>query len=205
MGKPAIAFVNSYIGHLNYLNKTRSSMELLLSKGIIVRRDIEQVYTGLYIDAITSLENFIENLFIGLLVERIEPPSSQIIPRVTFKSDAVAKDIVLGGRNYVDWFPYDRTEKRAEAFFRNGLPFKNLDNASKRQLDRIVYIRNAIAHKSSHAKKMFEQNVIGTTPLPPREKTPAGFLRSVFRIAPVQTRYEELVMGMAAIAQRLCL
>jgi len=43
-------------------------METLLGKGIIVRRDIEQIYNGLYLDAVCSFERFIEGLFIGLLV-----------------------------------------------------------------------------------------------------------------------------------------
>jgi len=38
-------------------------METLLKRGVIVRRDIEQVYEGLFMSATTSLENWIENLF----------------------------------------------------------------------------------------------------------------------------------------------
>jgi hypothetical protein len=46
-------------------------MEKLFSKGAIVRRDIERVYEGLYLDTITSLENLIERLFLGLLTRRL--------------------------------------------------------------------------------------------------------------------------------------
>ena len=117
MGKPAIAFVNSYIGHLNYLNKTRSSMKILFPR-VLLSDVILNKYTQDYI-LMRSLpfENFIENLFIGLLVEKIRPPSSQIIPRLTFKSDAVAKDIVLGGRNYVELVALQRDKKELRRFF----------------------------------------------------------------------------------------
>jgi hypothetical protein len=87
MAKPAISLAHKFIGHLNYLEKTRAKMEKLLTTGAIVRSDIEQVYAGLYLEAITSLERLIENLFIGLLVGRIAPSSSEIVPRVSFKSD----------------------------------------------------------------------------------------------------------------------
>jgi hypothetical protein len=51
---------------------------------------------------------------------------------------------------------------------------------------------------------MFEQEVIGALTLMPRERTPAGFLRSIFRTAPVETQYENLVGEMAIVALKLC-
>ena len=203
MAKPATSLANALVGHLKALEWTRSKMETLLARDVIVRRDIERVYEGLYLDAITSLENLIEGLFLGLLTGRIVH-SSSVVPRVTFRSDRVARDVVFGGRNYVDWFPYRYTEQRARAFFRSGIPFATLDKAHKTQLKNLLYIRNAIAHKSSYAKRTFEQEVIGSLLLTPRERTPAGFLRSRFRIAPVQTRYENLVADMVSIALELC-
>ena len=203
MAKPANDLANALVGHLKALEWTRSKMETLLARGVIVRRDTECVYEGLYLDAITSLENLIEGLFLGLLTGRIVH-SSSVVPRVTFRSDRVARDVVFGGRNYVDWFPYRYTEQRAMAFFRSGTPFTTLDKAHKTQLENLLYIRNAIAHRSNYAKRKFEQEVIGSLPLTPRERTPAGFLRSRFRITPVQTRYENLVADIVSIALKLC-
>ena len=204
MARAASTLADSYISHLNGLNQTRRKVERLFNAGELVRRDIEQVYSGLYLDAVTSLENLIENLFIGLLVGSVAPTHSGINPRVTFKSPLIAREIVLGGRNYVDWLPFDHTEKRSKAFFRNGAPFTNLEKADKGQMDRFLSVRHAIAHKSSHSQRVFEQRVIGSAPLTNREKTPAGFLRSVFRVAPVQTRYESLMDDMQIIARKLC-
>lgn len=204
MSRPSHSLANELIGHLRNIEKTRAKMETLFSSGAIVRRDIEQVYAGLYMNAITSLEHVIENLFIGLLVGSLTARTTAIVPRVTFRSNSVARDVVFGGQNYVDWFPYDRTVKRAKAFFRAGMPFTSLTSSDKHILERLLYIRNAIAHPSSHAKHMFEEKVIGTLPLTTREKTPMGFLRSPFRIAPYQTRYETVISEMVYIANILC-
>ena len=79
-------------------------MERLANTGHIVRRDIEQVYSGLFINAMTSFENLIEELFVGILVGRIQPRTKTIVPRISFESNRIAREVVLGGRNYVDWF-----------------------------------------------------------------------------------------------------
>ena len=36
------------------------------------------------------------------------------------------------------------------------------------------------------------------------ERTPAGYLRSIFRTAPDQTRYEEIANTFAILARKLC-
>lgn len=169
-----------------------------------MRRDVEQVYAGLYLDAVTSLENVIEELFIGLLVGRIRSVQSNTVPRVTFKSSEVAREVVFGGQNYVDWLPIDRTEKRAKAFFRNGTPFTNTVSY-RGTIEGFLSVRNAIAHKSSHSQRVFEQRMIDSMPLISREKTPAGYLRSIYRSAPTATRYEYLVSDMGVVARELCL
>jgi len=204
LARAATSLVNKFIGHLNYLEKTRSKMEYLFSRNHIVRRDIEQVYAGLYMEAITSLETFIENLFLGFLVGQLIHKSNEVVHRVSFKSYLIARKVVYGGNQYVDWFPYYRTEKRAAAFFRNGYPFTYLDNMDKQQIEKILYIRNAIAHKSNYSLNKFEKEIIGSSILMPRERTPSGYLRSVFRTAPNQTRYEELIIEMSIISRKLC-
>jgi hypothetical protein len=180
LGTPAIVCANQFIGHLKYIEPTRTRMENLMYDNKIVRRDIEQIYQGLYLEAVCSFERFIENLFIGLLVNRLKHPSSDIVPRITFKSQVVARDVILGGNKYVDWLPYQHTIQRAKAFFRNGLPFTSLNSSEKQVIEQIGYVRNAIAHKSTYAMKIFEEKVIGTIPLPPRDRSPAAFLRSKF-------------------------
>ncbi len=208
MAKQVSVHFNGFVSHLNNLEKTRRKMESLLLKKIVVRRDIEQVYEGLYMSSITSLENWIEDLFIGLLVGRLKHCSSSVTPRVSFKSDRVAREVIFSDRNYLDWLPYKYTEKRANAFFRNGMPFTCLNKpenkADLKKLEILFHIRNVIAHKSAYSKKKFENEVIGSSPVTQQERTPAGYLRGIFRITPTQTRYENLINEMASIAKKLC-
>jgi hypothetical protein len=144
-----------------------------------------------------------EDLFVGLLTRQIRP-GRNVHPRVSFQSHTVAREIMLGGRPYVDWLPYHFTDKRADAFFRGGRPFSNLDKADKKSLERMLTIRHAVAHQSRAARKKFEEEVIATAPLLPGERTPAGFLRSVFRVTPPQTQYEDIAATCALLARKLC-
>lgn len=198
-------YLDKLISHLNNLNKTRKKMEVLLKRGVIVRRDIEQVYEGLFMGSITSLENWLENLFIGLMVGRIKHNSPLVVPRVSFNSDLIAREVTFGGRSYLDWLPYGKyTTKRAKAFFRNGVPFTNLGNRDIKKLDILYTIRNAIAHKSHHSLRLFQEEIIGSNPISQQERNPAGYLRGIFRIAPSQTRYENLITEMVLTVKKLC-
>jgi len=202
--RPATRLSTELIGHFRSLEMTRSKMEQLLVQGAIVRRDIEQVYAGLYLDALTQFELLLETLFLGLVTSRIASGFPGFGNRVPTMSDRVARSVVLGPRPYVDWLPYDNTEERAEVYFNHGLPFTSLSDADKSQLSRIQFTRNAIAHKSRYSKRRFESSVIAGATLMRRERTPTGYLRSVYRSAPTENRYQEFVGHMSGIAMRLC-
>ena len=206
MSRNALTLSENFAGHLRYLELTRRKMERLYSAGSVVRRDIEQIYSGLYMDSLTSFESLIEDLFVGLLSGRFSAVSQGAgAPLATFKNKQAVINVVYGGRNYVDWLPYNRTSERAKIFFRDGVPFTNLDKNDENHILQCLSVRNAIAHKSDHAKRLFERRVLANhSPLMAREKTPTGYLRSVFRQNPAQTRYEQLVVGLSAIATKLC-
>ena len=191
------------VGHYRRLDTVRRKLEKLFHERVVTRYDIEIAYSGLYLNAVVSLERFIEALFIGVLAGRFRGQGT-VAARVHFKSDLVARDVVLGGRPYVDWLPYEQnTLRRAKAFFRGGQPFSGLDRAEKKLLEQAGYIRNALAHKSAHSLRMFEREVVGNLPLIGHERTPAGFLRSLLRQSPSETRYENIVTELAAISQKL--
>jgi hypothetical protein len=187
-------------------------MEGLFSSKELVRRDIEQVYKGLYIDAFTSLEQSIETLFIGLLVGNIAPNSNQVRPKVMFDSYQTARSVVYAGRPYVDWLPYEKTEDRAKIFFRGGKPFSCLSKqqiskhqlSDRQKLQRLQYVRNAIAHKSKYSVRVFENKVIDGRPINySYEKRPAGFMRVTYRNNPAQTWYELFVSEMVDVLRTI--
>lgn len=151
-------YLNGFIGHLNNIEFTRKKMERLFRKKLIVKKDIEVVYNGLLLDALTCFENFIEDLFINLLIADSVHPSFAVKAKHKFNSTKICREIIYAGKNYIDWLPYDFTIKRAKIFLKNGKPFTNLDKADRKVLTQISYIRNAIAHKSRHSIKMFNKN-----------------------------------------------
>jgi hypothetical protein len=183
--------------------RSRAKVERLAARGHFTHNDACLFYEGIFLRTVTAFEGLMEDLFVGLLAGGISP-SRNVHPRVTFQSHSVARDVILGGRPYVDWLPYNHTHKRADAFFRGGYPFCNLTNTDRKELERILLIRHAVAHQSRSAREKFDRNVIGAAPLMPRERTPAGYLRSVFRVSPTQTRYEEIASTCAMLARKLC-
>lgn len=196
---------NDFNSYIKALERTRQKSESLFNRGALSRREIEQFYGSLFMNAVIIFESFIENMFLGLLTNRFKIKTSKIVPRVRFKSEVVARDFVLSGKRYVDWLPYEEeTEKRSKIFFRNGMPFTILNSREKDNLRKIQCIRNALAHKSRYSIQQFEKHVIGSIPLTKRERSPGGFLKSQFRVSPMQTRYENLINELWAIVVKLC-
>ena len=201
--RPTTALSDDFTARLRTFERARAKFERLLLSGLVTRHDVCLFYEGIFLRTVTSFEGLLEELFVGLLTGAITP-APNVRPRVTFRSPSVARDVMLGGKAYVDWLPYRYTEKRAKAFFRAGEPFSNLTKPEKKSLERMLTIRNAVAHQSRSARKKLEDEVIGTSPLLPAERTPAGFLRSVFRATPPQTQYEDIAATCAQLARKLC-
>lgn len=189
---------------LTGIERTRSKMEKLFYQGGLSRRDIEAVYEGLYIGAITSLEGFLEDLFYQILVGNVSYSKNRVVPRVNFSSRQVLHEVILSGKRYVDWLPYNLTEERSRIYLRGGRPFTWLDKSDKDKIQKWLWTRNAIAHVSKHSHKVFQDNVIAGLTLPPRERSPAGYLRSQIRVYPtVFTRFESVTSDITLIAYKL--
>ena len=197
------------------LEKTRDRMESLFDAKEISKKDIEQVYKGLFLDMVSSFESIIEEIFVYFLLEKHQLKVKKIKPIVRFKNNPSAKKIIFNNNDWVDWLPYGRTIKLADIYFLNGYPFTTLgfadpaknrtdiDNA-KKALTEISKIRNAIAHQSSHSKEQFLKSIAGYT-LSPQEKTPVGFLRNEFRISPVQNRFQSFELEITSFINRFIL
>ncbi len=113
-------------------------------------------------------------------------------------------EIILSGRPYIDWLPYENLEERAKIFFKNGVPFAVIDSTDKDVLTQITTIRNAIAHKSPFSQNKFKIRIIDNTRgLPPENSSPPGYLRYVFRTVPNQTKFENYMVELAAIANKV--
>ena len=188
------------------LELTRTRIESLVMQGLLARDAEARMYEALFLSAHVAVEGFLEELFLGLLVkgQGVESGRSDIVPRVEIRHYSVARELIAGaGRRYVDWLPYERTVDLARLFFRGARPFDDLADAQRMILSRSHTIRNAIAHGSRYSLNQFERRVIGSTPLPPGERNPAGYLRGYFRVSPTQTRFSNHLAQLLLIARDL--
>jgi hypothetical protein len=203
MPKPATTISDAFLARLRTFERARAKLERLLLSGHVTRHDVNLFYEGIFLRTVTSFEALLEDLFVGLLSGKIIPVP-RVHPHVIFRSAGVARNVMLAGKAYADWLPYHHTEKRADAFFREGRPFSKLEKVEKKSLERMLTIRHAVAHQSKAARRKFEHEVIGATPLLSAERTPSGFLRSVFSVTPPQTQYEDIAGTCALLARKLC-
>jgi hypothetical protein len=203
MPSPSASLFSALQSRYVRLDRTRSRVDALFACGKLVRFDIEQVYSGIYVEAFVSFERFVEDLFLGYVSGRVTMPTLNVKARMSFPSSAIAEEVVFGGKDYIDWIPYERTTERAGIFFKDGKPFSTLTKTQKEMLKELHRVRNALAHRSDHSVSVFTRLVLGTMSLSPHERKPAGFLRSVFRVSPKQTRLENYLFEMLTIAKEL--
>lgn len=179
-------------------------MEALFSSKQITLTDLETVYEALFLRAVTGFEAFIEELFISVLSTKVKYPKSRVKLRMEAKSNEALRDILLQGERYLDWLPFNQTEKRARLYLSNGRPFTDLNDGQKSQLKTITTIRNAIAHKSPFALEKFQKDVVGSLTLLPHEKMPAGFLRSQVGASSGTSRFQTYVGELGNFAKEIC-
>jgi hypothetical protein len=184
------------------IDNTRKRLEKLHADGHMQRRDLLSAYESLYMRSVVSFERFCETLFLDILNQRVRYPRSQCTPRIKKCSGTVLRDVILQNKKYMDWLPYNNTETRAKIYLVKGRPFTNLKKAEKAPLEGILTIRNAIAHSSPHALRQFRLLIEGM-PLLPKEKNPAGFLRSPLTVSPLRTRFEGYLAELELIAIKI--
>jgi hypothetical protein len=176
-------------------------MDRLHSAHALGRADLNRVYAGAFVGFTTYVERSLERLFLGLLMGRFEV--SGVAPLVQINSEVVARAVVRGGRNYVDWLPFTKhTEPRALAFLASGRPFTDLPAADARVFDRLGVIRNAIAHESSHALRQFRRIFVDGRALPAEQQRPAGYLRG--QHSPGVTRFVNTINENVIVFNTLC-
>lgn len=204
MTKSSLNLLVSFERKLKAFERTRKKQEALFSDGKLVLRDIEEVYASLFLGVIVSFEGMIEELFLKLLTGKIRSRHSNVNIRVKIKSDAVARDVVLRGKKYFNWLPYENTKNIANIFFTGGRPFTLLTKDKEKHIEKCLTIRHAIAHKSRHAISKFKDEVLVGLSLMPRERRPKSFLRAQFSASPPAIYYEQLVAELFKAAKDLC-
>lgn len=168
------------------------------------RRDVETVYESLFLRAVVGFEQFCEALFFDIVNRRVRYAQCDVEPWIKQCPPEALRGIVFQGDNYLDWIPYPRSLDRSNLFMVDGKPFSNLDPGERSKVQTIVTIRNAISHSSEHSQRTFIRSVIGNQPLLPRERTPAGFLRSPLTTRPaIRRRFEVYVGDLGLMAAKI--
>lgn len=199
MAKPAVEVVDRVRAKAVSTSSYLRRIESVCSEGRITQLDAEQAYRGAFLSFHSHIENTLEYLFIGLIRGRVSHRLTSVRPLISVQSDSVATRVVFSGRRYADWLPYNRhTFDRSKTFFAAGKPFTLLDKGDRRVLDELTVLRNALAHESSQAMRLFREQFTDGKALPPDQRRPAGYLRGFHAVG--QTRFDFLT---AQAAQKL--
>ncbi len=167
--------------------------------------DINLVFAGAYVSYVAYFESQIEVLFVGLLTGRLQHPDPTVRPLVGMPNARTAKSLILGGKRYVDWLPYDQqTRPRSLAFFDAGAPFARLDDSKVKALERASVLRNALAHSSDHSQRRFSETFVSGRSLPPAQQRPAGFLRGKHSLTQnkLEVQLSELIAVMTLLTTK---
>lgn len=194
---------SQFSGRIRRLERTRSRIEKAASHEFVKRADVELLYESLLLRGITHFEAFLEDLFCAILLGKAGYPQSRAKVLVPFANARNLYRIVWRNEKYLDWLPYDKTCERAKTYLLGGRPFTLLTDGERSRLKNLHLIRNAIAHRSQHARHEFVRVVIANQQLPPRERTPGSYLRSVHRFDPRATRFEQAMVDLKEICHRL--
>ncbi len=138
----------------------------------------------------------------ALVMSRVQTSDPDAESLVQIRSDKVAHAVIRGGRKYADWLPLEKTKERAPVFLSRGRPFDRLRDVDIQVFQRMQIIRNAVAHRSHHAKRRFKRALIDGQGIPPTQQNPAGYLRGPH--ATGQSRLSYLMAQGVDTVDRLC-
>ena len=190
-------------GHYKTLRQISSKVDGLYGGRVLAKRDVDVFYAGVFLDAVTHFERFLEQLFVGLIMDSIRHARAGVSAKMSVKSYSVCHEILAGDRPYVDWLPYDYTVKRANKFLHEGHPFSDLDARSIKRMQEVCAVRNVLAHRSRFAQRKFENSVLNGLALRAYERTAPGYLRMPLRSAPRQTFFDAYIIDLSHVAHRL--
>jgi hypothetical protein len=203
MAKPSNLIARAVVARARTIEHHIDRMEKLYLAREILRSDINRIYAGAFLTYFTFLERSIEQLFMGLLMNRLTMSQRDVRSLIDVRSEVVVRRVVAGERRYVDWIPFDeRLRRRAKAFLAGGRPFSTVSLADRKVLERAALIRNALAHDSTFAIRQFSLAFVDGLGLPPEQHSPPGYLRGQQRVG--QTRMIFVFAECSGMMTRLC-
>ena len=165
--------------------------------------DILLVYASSFLSACAKWEALIEACMFEAACGR---PSTRPgnFRHVRFRSRQHLRELLLYPNR--DYLPVQSVKAATEVtalLINEGRPISGISEPNRTHLQQAGWIRNAIAHESAFALRVFREKVPGVAAMLPNQRTPARFLRSEFRINPRQRRYELYFAAMSSAAREI--
>ena len=193
--------LHHYFRRLKQSEWTLNNINKAYAKKHLVRRDVELAYEGLFLQSVVGFELLIEDLFFHLVTGLATHPRPTT-PLLRFPTIDIARDIISRKR-YIDWLPIGKMEEISKIFFLSTQnPFICLSSPQRNEVDKVLTIRNYIAHKSEFSKKKFNNSVVGSTSLPSRNNTLLAYFQ--FPHAGSVNKYAYHVGELVQAARTLC-
>lgn len=152
--------------------------------------DVEFVYSSSFLSVCCQWESLLEEILFEVVCgeESDKKGNTRLASfnsRITFE-----KLLLVGGKEYIAISNLKKAEEIATIFVANGRPFSEVSDTNRTHIQQAFWIRNAIAHESSFARRIFREKVPGVDILPTSKRFPGAFLRHQFRVSPSQRRFE---------------
>lgn len=187
---PLDTHADSFQRHIDRLDRCAARIEEQLAQHRVSVTDVELVYTSAFLSICARWESFLEES----LVEVSCGPASRSNRRhrhAEFRSRADLRRILLfPDKDYVSFPSLHHATNLAALFVSDGRPFNRISEQHRTFIQQAGWIRNAIAHQSKHALRVFRDKVPGVSSLVHNRRQPGPFLRAIFRQSPTQRRYE---------------
>lgn len=165
-------------------------IEEQFSKDVLLVTDVELVYSSSFLSACCQWEALLEaTLFEAVCGEESHRRGNTRL--ATFRRRKYLQNVLLfQGKEYISIPSLKRAEDLASLFVTQGRPFSAVEATNRTFIQQATWIRNAIAHQSAFALRVFREKVPGVASLPSSKRHPGAFLRHEFRVSPDQRRYE---------------
>lgn len=165
-------------------------MEHELSRKTLNVTNVELVHCASFLSVCSQWEALIEDIIFEAVCG---PPSKKrgFIRYIDVRDRPRLRNLLLfPEKKYLSLTNLNSARSLASLFIRDGRPLSAVSEPNQTFLQQAIWIRNAIAHKSKHAREEFRDKVPGVKSLPPTQRLPGAFLRHEFRQQPTQRRYE---------------
>lgn len=148
-------------------------------------------------------EDFLEEAFIRYMCGA-QPPGGPgpVLLRPVCGTITVARAMLLGGDEFVSW-GRKTTKKRARRYFEEGYGFSSGLPAAASSIDTLVATRNAVAHRSPSASRVFRLRAQAHLGFLPNGLTPGGFLMRADPKSPNRRIIESLAADLRAAANTI--